>query len=137
MSLERFTEAQDRIWPAPLEEIRAGRKLTHWMWFVFPQLASLGRSGTAKFYGIRDRAEATDYLAHPVLGPRLRVVSEAMLSHSGMTAEDILGPVDALKLRSSMTLFEAVSGAAGPFGTVLDTFCAGQRCTSTLAEIGP
>ncbi len=136
MSLDRFIEAQDRIWPAPLDELKGGRKMTHWMWFVFPQLASLGRSGTAKFYGIRDRAEAADYLAHPVLGPRLRAVAGAMLTHAGETAETILGPADALKLRSSMTLFEVVADERGLFGKVLDTFCARQRCPLTLGEIG-
>ena len=100
MSLERFVEAQARVWPAPLEEIRAGRKESHWMWFVFPQLRGLGRSATAQHYGLADLDEAKEYLAHDVLAPRLIEISRAMLAHEGNTPETILGPVDAMKLRS-------------------------------------
>ncbi|MDM8164758.1 DUF1810 domain-containing protein [Roseovarius sp.] len=131
MSLERFTEAQERVWPAPLEEIRRGRKDSHWMWFVFPQLKGLGRSATALRYGIADRAEAEAYLAHPVLGPRLVEISRAMLTHDDIAAETILGPVDALKLRSCATLFEAAGGGA-VFARILDSFYDGKRCHSTL-----
>lgn len=132
MSLERFTEAQERVWPAPLEEIRRGRKDSHWMWFVFPQLKGLGRSATALRYGIADRAEAEAYLAHPVLGPRLVEISGAMLTHDDTDAETILGPVDALKLRSCATLFEAAGGGA-VFGRVLGAFYDGARCRDTVA----
>lgn len=135
MSLDRFVEAQDRIWPAPLREITAGRKVSHWMWFVFPQLAVLGRSGTAKFYGIEGLAEAKAYLAHPVLGARLEQAAQAMLRHRGRAAADILGPVDAMKLRSSMTLFEAVEGATPVFGEVLGAFYGGERCGVTVREL--
>lgn len=130
MSLERFRSAQDAIWPAPLAELRAGRKATHWMWFVFPQLAILGRSGTAKFYGIRDLNEARAYLADPVLGARLRDCTRAMLAHTP-PAEAILGPVDALKLRSSMTLF-ARAGGGPEFDAVLSQFYGGEGCPRTL-----
>ena len=133
MSLARFTAAQDAIWPAPLEELRAGRKTSHWMWLVFPQLASLGRSGTARFYGIADLAEARAYLADPVLRARLVAASAALLAHRGEAAEAILGPVDALKLRSSMTLFDrAAEGQVAEFPAVLAAFYHGARCPVTM-----
>jgi uncharacterized protein (DUF1810 family) len=135
VSLARFSEAQDRLWPAPLEEIRAGRKATHWMWFVWPQLRGLGRSATALHYGIEDLNEARAYLAHPVLGPRLTEISEAMLSHEGISPETVLGPVDAMKLRSSATLFEAAGGGE-VFDRLLEAFFAGQRCEATRNMIG-
>ena len=130
MSLHRFLDAQEADYPTALSEIRSGRKISHWMWYIFPQMAELGRSHRARFYGIADLTEARDYLAHPVLGARLVEISGAMLSHRGTAADAILGPVDALKLRSSMTVFEAAG--EGPFADVLDAFYAGQRCTLTL-----
>lgn len=135
MSLERFTEAQDRVWPAPREEIQRGRKDSHWMWFVFPQLKGLGRSATALHYGIDDLAEAEAYLDHPVLGPRLLEISRAMLSHAGTAPETILGPVDALKLRSSATLFEAAEGDP-VFADIIEAFYDGERCRKTLDLLG-
>lgn len=135
MSLERFIEAQARIWPAPLEEVRAGRKTSHWMWFVFPQLKGLGRSPMAQHYAINDLPEARAYLAHRVLGPRLDEISSAMLAHRGAAVQTIMGTVDAVKLRSSMTLFQAAGG--GPvFPQVLDAFYAGNRCEATLELLG-
>ena len=131
MSLERFTDAQERVWPVPLEEIQRGRKDSHWMWFVFPQLKGLGRSATALHYGIAGRAEAEAYLAHPVLGTRLVEISRAMLSHADTAPETILGPVDALKLRSSATLFEAVGGDP-VFAQMIEAFFDRQRCEKTL-----
>lgn len=103
MTLQRFIDAQDRIWPAPVRELQAGQKQTHWMWFVFPQLRGLGRSDMAQFYGIYDLAEARMYLADPVLGARLQEACRAMLLNDD--AQRVLGHVDALKLRSSATLF--------------------------------
>jgi len=135
MSLERFAEAQARIWPAPLEEIRAGRKNSHWMWFVFPQLRGLGRSPTAQHYGIDGLAEARAYLAHPVLGPRLTEIAQAMLDHRGTAPEAVLGPVDALKLRSCATLFRAAGGPEDVFGVLLDAFYDGRACDATLTMI--
>ncbi|MEO3414585.1 DUF1810 domain-containing protein [Roseovarius sp. CAU 1744] len=132
MSLERFIEAQARIWPAPLEEIRAGRKRTHWMWFIFPQLRGLGRSVTAQKYGIEDLTEAREYLAHPVLGARLVTISAALLPHAGHPIEAILGPVDAMKLRSSMTLFQH-AGPEAVFNQVLGAFHTGKVCELTRA----
>ena len=132
MSLERFHAAQEDTYATALTELQAGQKRSHWMWFIFPQLASLGRSGTAKFYGIADLAEARAYLADPVLGPRLIACAEAMLMHPDRSATDILGPVDAMKLRSSATLF-AMAGAE-VMDEVLAAFHGGERCPVTVAE---
>ncbi len=123
--LARFLEAQEDSFDRALAEIGAGRKTGHWMWFVFPQLRGLGRSPVAQLYGIADAAEAAAYLAHPVLGARLERIAAALLAHAGTPAEAILGPVDALKLCSSMTLFAAVPGAPPVFAQVLAAFCDG------------
>jgi uncharacterized protein (DUF1810 family) len=109
--LQRFIDAQERSFEVALAELRAGRKQSHWMWYIFPQLAGLGRSPTAQFYGIRSLQEARAYLAHPVLAQRYRDAVEAILEWSGRrSADEILGSVDAMKLRSSLTLFENASG---------------------------
>jgi uncharacterized protein (DUF1810 family) len=131
MSLERFVAAQARVWPAPLAEIRAGRKESHWMWFVFPQLRGLGRSATARHYGIADMGEARAYLAHEVLGPRLVGISRAMLAHEGASPEAILGPVDAMKLRSCATLFRAADPAEPVFDRLLRAFHDDAPCELT------
>jgi uncharacterized protein (DUF1810 family) len=131
--LQRFVSAQDGTYAQALAEVRAGDKTSHWMWFVFPQLAGLGRSPTAQFYGIADCAEARGYLAHPVLGPRLAEITAAMHGWAGQrSASAILGSVDALKFRSAMTLFEAVADDPSPFARALDAFCDGQRDPLTL-----
>ena len=135
--LERFVAAQDGTFDAALAELRRGRKTGHWMWWVFPQIAGLGRSGTARRYAIRDMAEAEAYLAHPVLGPRLAEAAGAILSHAGTPPEAILGGIDAMKLRSSMTLFSHVPGAPDAFRQVLDAFHGGSSCEHTLARIRP
>lgn len=109
--LQRFVDAQERSFEVALAELHAGRKQSHWMWYIFPQLAGLGRSPTAQFYGIRSLQEARAYLAHPVLAQRYRDAVEAVLGWSGRrSADEILGSVDAMKLRSSLTLFENASG---------------------------
>jgi uncharacterized protein (DUF1810 family) len=109
--LQRFVDAQERSFEIALAELRGGRKQSHWMWYIFPQLAGLGRSPTAQFYGIRSLQEARAYLAHPVLAQRYRDAVEAGLGWSGRrSADEILGSVDAMKLRSSLTLFENASG---------------------------
>ena len=132
-NLQRFVNAQSDTFETAMSELRTGRKQSHWMWFIFPQLAGLGRSPTAQFYGIGSRAEADDYLTHSILGPRLRQSAEALLPWAGKrNADDILGPIDAMKLKSSMTLFEAVSGEP-LFGRVLDAFYSGVRDDQTLA----
>ncbi|GAA1822932.1 DUF1810 domain-containing protein [Microlunatus capsulatus] len=126
--LERFVRAQDEggTYATALTELRSGRKVSHWMWFVFPQLAGLGRSSTARFFALGSLAEAEDYLAHPVLGPRLREAAGVVAARPGVPAEDLLGPVDALKLRSSMTLFARAAPDEPVFRAVLDR-CYGGR----------
>ena len=111
--LQRFVSAQEPVYAQALAELRAGRKRSHWMWFVFPQISGLGRSDTARYYAVADRAEAVAYLEHPVLGARLRECCAALAElPPSADAETVLGPVDAVKLRSSLTLFAAVS--SGP-----------------------
>ncbi|MEA3031063.1 MAG: hypothetical protein QOG13_2388 [Sphingomonadales bacterium] len=133
--LERFVAAQEGVYPQALGELRRGRKQSHWMWFVFPQLAALGRSETARFYALASAEEARLYLAHPLLGPRLRECAAAILAHRGLGAEAIFGPVDTLKLKSSMTLFEAAAADPAPFAALLDAFFGGERDAATLALI--
>ena len=116
--------------------MRAGAKRSHWMWFVFPQIAGLGRSPTARLYAIADLAEARAYLDHRLPGPRLIECTEAMLDWAGRRgAEAILGPIDALKFRSSMTLFEAAAEEPARFAEAIDAFCAGERDAATLARL--
>ena len=135
--LDRFVAAQDGAIDRALGELLAGAKTSHWMWFVFPQIAGLGHSAMAQRYAIADLAEARAYLAHPVLGPRLLDAAGVMLGWAGRrSAETILGAIDAIKLRSSMTLFEAAAGAdAAPFAVCLDAFYAGERDPATLARL--
>ena len=132
IDLERFLAAQAPIYAAALAELQAGRKESHWMWFIFPQLAGLGRSATARFFGISGEAEARAYLGDRLLGARLLECTEAVMRHTGMPAEKIFGSVDALKFRSSMTLFEAAAVEPAPFATALDAFYAGERDPNTL-----
>ncbi len=133
--LGRFVEAQRPVYPEVLAELGAGTKRTHWMWFIFPQIAGLGRSPAAQKYAIADLDEARAYLAHAVLGPRLLECTGAMLSWAGRKdAETILGPVDAMKLRSSMTLFESAGGGA-VFSRALESFFGGERDEATLVRL--
>ena len=117
--LQRFLDAQEPVFPAVLAELRTGRKRTHWMWFVFPQLAGLGHSAMARFYAIANLKEARRYLAHPVLGPRLEQCTGIVNAITDKTAHDIFGSPDDLKLRSSMTLFAAAASDRAPFEAVL------------------
>lgn len=137
--LTRFHEAQEGVWPAALAELRAGRKTSHWMWFVFPQLTALGRSATAIHFGISDLASARAYLADPVLRDRLDAAADALLAHADEPAEAIMGTVDALKLRSSATLF-ALAGDGGATAArmreILDRFYGGVPCRLTLSHLG-
>jgi uncharacterized protein (DUF1810 family) len=119
--LQRFVEAQRADYNRALAEIRAGRKSSHWIWFIFPQLKGLGFSHRSQFYGLSGLDEAQAYLAHPILGPRLRDCVEAMLALTG-NADDILGAVDALKFRSSMTLFSVAAPQEHIFGAALDRY---------------
>jgi uncharacterized protein (DUF1810 family) len=136
--LERFVAAQDDsgTFAQAMSELRAGRKRSHWMWFVFPQLAGLGHSEMSQIYAIASLEEAREYLADPVLGWRLRESAAALLEHSGRSAEEILGPIDALKLRSSMTLFGLADPAEPLFGELLEKFFGGvgdERTEAALA----
>lgn len=136
--LSRFVAAQAPIYADVLAQLRKGRKTSHWMWFVFPQIAGLGMSAMAQRYAIANADEARDYLAHPVLGAHIRECTEILLTHAGKSAEAMLGGIDAIKLRSSMTLFETVGGADDPFGRCLDTFFGGVRDDATLRLlVGP
>ncbi len=139
-TLDRFVAAQQHVYPRAREELRGGAKQSHWMWFVFPQIAGLGHSAMSVRYAIADIAEAWTYLAHPVLGPRLAECTDAMLRWAGTRgAQAILGPVDAMKFQSSMTLFEAAGGRAR-FTRALDSFFSGERDGKTLellATIAP
>jgi uncharacterized protein (DUF1810 family) len=130
--LDRFVQAQEADYARALSELSAGRKRTHWMWYIFPQLAGLGRSSTAARYSISGTAEAAAYLAHPVLGPRLVACAEAVLRHQGVTAAAIFGSPDDLKLRSSATLFASVSPAGSIFHRLLDRFFDGRPDEQTL-----
>jgi uncharacterized protein (DUF1810 family) len=131
--LQRFVDAQDEYFNIALDELRAGSKQSHWMWYIFPQLAALGRSPTSKFYGIGSVDEARAYLDHPQLGTNLRKCLGALMHWAGLkSADQILGSIDAMKLRSCLTRFEAISGDAS-FGLGLEAFFDGERDELTLA----
>jgi uncharacterized protein (DUF1810 family) len=131
--LERFIDAQAPVYASVLAELAQGRKTSHWMWFVFPQLKALGRSATARFYGLADRTEALAYGQHPVLGERLEACTRLVLAVQGRSAHDIFGSPDDLKLRSCMTLFDAVLPDAPVFRRTLDRYYAGEPDEATLA----
>lgn len=132
-SLERFVQAQERDYAQALAELQAGRKRTHWIWYVLPQLRGLGHSAMAERYGIHGRAEAEAYVAHPVLGPRLVACVQALLNHPELSAEEMLGGVDAMKLQSCLTLFAEVAPGEVCFAQALEVFYAGRRDAQTLA----
>lgn len=134
--LQRFTEAQETDYEIALAEIKRGRKTSHWMWYIFPQIDGLGFSSTAKFYAIKDKSEAVEYLRHPVLGSRLIEISEALLAHENKTAHEIFGSPDDVKLKSSMTLFGALDETNPVFRKVLDKYFGGERDERTLKLIG-
>jgi uncharacterized protein (DUF1810 family) len=134
-NLQRFLDAQSRVFEQVLSELRQGRKQSHWMWFIFPQIAGLGSSEMAQRFAISGRAEATAYLDHPTLGPRLTQCTELVNQVSGRTIEDIFGYPDDLKFRSSMTLFAAVAPAANPFQTALEKYFSGESDAATLARL--
>ena len=134
--LDRFVAAQAPVIDRVRAELRAGRKETHWMWFVFPQLAGLGRSDMAQFYAIADLDEARRYLAHGILGPRLVDCTGIVNAVAGRTAHDIFGSPDDLKFRSSMTLFMQPTGAPTLFAAALDKYFAGEPDRATLTRLG-
>lgn len=133
-NLNRFVDAQEGIYPTALKELQEGLKRSHWMWYIFPQLKHLGHSYNSKFYGISGLDEATAYLEHQILGQRLREVSEAIISLPENDAKAIFGGIDAMKLRSSMTLFDAVA-PNDIFARVLDKYFNGQRDNRTISII--
>ena len=135
LNLERFVEAQDAVYESVLNELRRGRKTSHWMWFVFPQIAGLGYSETARRFAIKSIDEAQAYCAHPVLGPRLKECVQVLLAIDGKTAEEIFGSIDALKLRSCATLFYAASGGEPLFEAVLDQYFDGVPDLKTLTVL--
>jgi uncharacterized protein (DUF1810 family) len=133
--LARFVSAQQDVYEQALAELAAGSKRSHWMWFVFPQIAGLGRTATAQHYAIADLDEARAYLAHPVLGPRLAECARALLGVQGRTATQILGTPDDLKLRSSMTLFAHAAEDPAVFRAVLDRYYGGEDDPATLQRL--
>lgn len=133
--LSRFVEAQAGVYDGVLDELRRGHKTGHWMWFVFPQIAGLGLSPTARFYAIADLAEARAYLAHPVLGPRLVEAVEAINALPGRDAHAVFGSPDDLKLRSSLTLFQAADPDEPAFQRALDKYFGGRADPLTLEKL--
>jgi len=138
MTLERFLEAQHTDFDVAMRELRAGRKRSHWMWFVFPQIAGLGQSPTSRHFAISSLDEARAYLAHPLLGPRLIDAAQIVAELDGRTADEIFGGIDATKLRSSMTLFAYVDSANPIFGQVLEAYFGGipDGATERLLGVG-
>ena len=134
--LDRFLEAQQDVYDEALAEITAGRKRSHWMWFIFPQIDGLGFSSTAKFYSIKSRAEAKAHLAHPVLGLRLLECAEAALAVQGRSASEIFGTPDDMKLRSCATLFAAVSPPQSVFERLLQKYYGGVSDDRTMQILG-
>jgi uncharacterized protein (DUF1810 family) len=134
-NLQRFVDAQAPVYEHVVAELRAGSKRSHWMWFVFPQIAGLGRSETARYFAIFSRAEAAAYLAHPILGMRLRECCRLATQVDGRSAHDIFGSPDDMKLRSSLTLFAAVAPDEPIFAAALEKFFNGEADALTLARL--
>lgn len=130
--LDRFIQAQEHSYETALTEIKNGFKSTHWMWYIFPQLKELGKSSTAKYYGLEDFEEAKMYLAHPVLGTKLKEISGALLKLKTNDPYRVMGNIDGLKLCSSMTLFAEVEGYDSVFGKVIDKYYAGHKDMNTI-----
>lgn len=133
--LERFVQAQEPVYGGVLAELRAGRKRSHWMWFVFPQIAGLGSSEMARRYAIADEDEAAAYLAHPVLGRRLRECASIVAALDGVSANELFGHPDDLKFRSSMTLFADVAPDEAVFQACIDKYFDGEPDPETLARV--
>lgn len=134
--LDRFLDAQRGDYAAALAEVRRGRKTSHWMWYIFPQIAGLGQSSTARYYSIRDLEEAREYYAHPVLGQRLREISGALLDLRGSDPVAVFGGIDSMKLKSSMTLFAVAAPDDPLFRQVLDKYYGGEQDVLTLRILG-
>jgi uncharacterized protein (DUF1810 family) len=135
-NLQRFVQAQNTDYDRALLEIKRGKKSSHWMWYIFPQFEGLGLSTTSRRYSIKSTGEATAYLAHPVLGPRLKECARAVLSVEGRSAQEIFGSPDDMKLRSCATLFACVSPAGSVFHQLLDKYFEGKQDRKTLRMIG-
>lgn len=131
-NISRFREASDWNYDFALKEVRKGHKCTHWIWFIFPQMRGLGSSRNSHFYGIANLAEASEFLSDPRLGPRLREITLALLDHTDKSALEIFGSIDAVKVKSSMTLFDLVA-PNDIFAQVLARYYDGERCAKTLA----
>ena len=131
-NLYRFIDAQEDVYHKVIQELRNGKKETHWMWFIFPQIAGLGYSSTAKYYALQNVDEARAYLAHPTVGARLLECTEIVLAHKGISALTIFGNIDEMKLRSSMTLFTHVAGPDSLFQQALDMHFDGEQDHRTL-----
>lgn len=135
-NFDRFLKAQEHDYAAARSELQAGRKRSHWMWYMFPQLAGLGRSAASATYAIQSREEAEAFLKHPVLGPRLTGLTRIVLGHPNKSINDIFGSPDDLKFRSCMTLFSRLPGADPVFGEALEVFFAGTGDPQTLKILG-
>ena len=131
-NLNRFLKAQKNVYQTVLAELKNGRKRTHWMWYIFPQIDGLAKSSTSKFYAIKSKEEARKYLNHPVLGTRLVESSEAVLAVEGRSISEIFGYPDDLKLKSSMTLFDSIAETSTVFDRLLDKYFQGERDRKTL-----
>jgi uncharacterized protein (DUF1810 family) len=136
MSLERFVAAQDPVWPSVVAELRAGRKQSHWMWFVFPQIRGLGRSPMAQMYAIASLDEAKAYLQHPILGARLRECVRLVNGVEGRNSTEIFGPPDDMKFHSSMTLFALADPEEPLFADALRKYCGGDYDRATMERLG-
>ena len=131
----RFLRAQDPVWSSVVAELTLGRKQSHWMWFVFPQLRGLGQSEMAIFFGLEGPDDARDLMAHPLLGERMETACTLVATHAGTPPETIFGPVDAMKLQSSMTLFEQTPQLSVTAAALLDDFFGGRRCPQTARRL--
>lgn len=134
-NLQRFIDAQESVYPLALEEIKNGRKQSHWMWFIFPQIQGLGFSATSKLYAIKDNQEAEAFLKHPLLGSRLITISNELLKLNSNDAHTIFGSPDDMKLQSSMTLFSSLKNADPVFDLVLQKFFKGIKDRNTLQRL--
>jgi uncharacterized protein (DUF1810 family) len=134
-NLQRFVDAQEPVYERVLRELRSGRKTSHWMWFIFPQIAGLGYSAMAQRFAISGRAEAESYLQHPLLGPRLAECTRLVNEIEGRAIEDILGEIDGVKFRSSMTLFAKVAEDRKVFVEAIEKYYAGEMDELTLAKL--
>jgi len=136
MTLQRFVTAQNGVFETAMAELATGRKRSHWMWFIFPQIRGLGRSAMAEHFGIANLTEARAYLLHPVLGARLERATAAVLEHEVRPLRAIFGTPDDLKFHSSMTLFALASGEHGIFAEALRVFCGGREDAATVRLLG-